>query len=89
MFGLSTQDTGYQREAVARLHLPFALLSDEKLEFASSLRLPTFEIESMKLIKRLTLIITDGQIEKAFYPVFPPDKNAEEVIDWLSQNLGS
>jgi peroxiredoxin len=89
VFGLSTQDTGYQREAVARLHLPFALLSDEKLEFASSLRLPTFEIESMKLIKRLTLIITDGQIEKAFYPVFPPDKNAEEVIDWLSQNLGS
>jgi peroxiredoxin len=84
VFGLSTQGTGYQCEAVERLHLPFELLSDEKLKFAHSLRLPTFEIESMKLIKRLTLIINNGQIEKVFYPVFPPDKNAEEVIDWLS-----
>jgi peroxiredoxin len=86
VFGLSTQDTDYQREAVERLHLPFELLSDEKLEFAHALALPTFKIDSMKLIKRLTLVINNGQIEKVFYPVFPPDKNAEEVIDWLSQN---
>lgn len=89
VFGLSTQDTGYQREAVERLHLPFELLSDEKLEFAQSLRLPTFEIGSMTLIKRLTLVINNGQIEKVFYPVFPPDKNADEVIDWLSQNTST
>jgi peroxiredoxin len=86
VFGLSTQDTGYQREVVERLQLPFELLSDEKLEFANSLRLPTFEIESMQLIKRLTLIIRNGQIENVFYPVFPPDKNVEDVIDWLSQH---
>ncbi len=84
VFGLSTQDTNYQREAVERLHLPFELLSDEQLAFAHALRLPTFQVESMTLIKRLTLIIADGVIEKVFYPVFPPDKNAEEVIAWLS-----
>lgn len=85
VYGLSTQDTAYQLEAVERLHLPFELLSDEKLDFAIALSLPIFEIESMKLIKRLTLIINKGQIEKVFYPVFPPDKNAEEVIAWLSK----
>lgn len=84
VFGLSTQDTGYQREAVERLHLPFELLSDERLDFAGALRLPTFEVASMTLIKRLTLILFNGVIEKVFYPVFPPDKNAQEVIDWLS-----
>ncbi len=71
---------------VERLHLPFELLSDSELKFARALRLPTFEVESMTLIKRLTLIILDGRIEKFFYPVFPPDENAEEVIGWLSQN---
>ena len=86
VFGLSTQDTDYQREAVERLHLPFELLSDERLVFANALRLPTFVVESMVLIKRLTLIICDGRIERVFYPVFPPDKNADEVINWLSQN---
>ncbi|CAG0936905.1 Hexitol phosphatase B [Thermoflexales bacterium] len=83
VFGLSTQDTDYQREAVARLHLPFELLSDASLEFAGHLRLPTFEVDGVTLIKRLTLIINAGRIEQVFYPVFPPDKNAEEVIDWL------
>jgi peroxiredoxin len=83
VFGLSTQDTAYQREAAERLHLPFELLSDTALEFASRLQLPTFEFEGMTLIKRLTLIATNGRIEKVFYPVFPPDKNAAEVIDWL------
>jgi peroxiredoxin len=84
VFGLSTQDTGYQREAVERLHLPFELLSDEDLAFANALDLPTFEVEGMMLIKRLTLVIHDGRIEKGFYPVFPPGENAEEVVAWLS-----
>ena len=86
VFGLSTQATDYQREAVERLHLPFELLSDERLALAIAWRLPTFAVESMVLLKRLTLIICNGRIEKVFYPVFPPDKNAEEVINWLSQN---
>jgi peroxiredoxin len=85
VFGLSTQPNSAQREAAERLHLPFELLSDEHLNFASALRLPTFKVESMTLIKRLTLVIADGLIEKVFYPVFPPDRNAEEVIQWLSQ----
>ena len=84
VFGLSAQDTHYQREAVARLHLPFELLSDEKLAFARALRLPVFSVDGMTLIKRLTLILLDGVIEKVFYPVFPPDQNAEEVARWLT-----
>src|SRR5215216_3472075 len=83
LFGLSTQDTGYQREAVERLHLPFAILSDEQLRLARALELPTFETAGMTLLKRLALVIDDGVITKVFYPVFPPDKNAEEVIAWL------
>lgn len=87
LFGLSTQSTEYQQEAVERLHLPFELLSDSELAFARALRLPTFEIEGLVLIKRLTLILSGGKIEKLFYPVFPPDKNAQEVVAWLSGNL--
>ena len=83
VFGMSTQDTDYQREAAVRLHLPFALLSDAELAFAGALDLPTFEVDGMVLLKRLTLIIEDGRIEKVFYPVFPPDKSAEEVVGWL------
>lgn len=83
VFGLSTQTTEYQREAVERLRLPFPLLSDEELSLVRALRLPTFEAASMTLIKRLTMILNDGRIEKVFYPVFPPDRNAEEVIGWL------
>jgi len=86
VFGLSTQDTEYQGEAAGRLHLPFELLSDEQLEFARALNLPTFEADSMTLLKRITLIVDSGRIEKVFYPVFPPDKNAQEVIEWLSRN---
>jgi peroxiredoxin len=86
VFGLSTQDTDYQREAVERLHLPFELLSDEELSFAKALQLPTFTVDSMVLIKRLTLIIRNGVIAKVFYPIFPPDKNVEEVVNWLSQH---
>jgi peroxiredoxin len=84
VFGLSPQDTAYQREAAERLHLPFELLSDEKLAFARALKLPTFEVAGMRLIKRLTLIARDGVIGKVFYPVFPPDRNAGDVLDWLS-----
>jgi peroxiredoxin len=84
--GLSTQTSSYQREAVERLHLPFALLSDAELAFTRALQLPTFEVAGMTLIKRLTLIITNGKIVKVFYPVFPPDQNAAEVLTWLSEH---
>ncbi len=83
VFGLSTQSTEYQREAAGRLLLPFKLLSDEKLTFAKALDLPTFEVEGMTLIKRLTLLIHGGRIETVFYPVFPPGENAREVAEWL------
>ena len=83
LFGLSTQDSDYQREAATRLHLPFAILSDAELELTRALKLPTFTIAGMTLMKRLTLVIDDGVITKVFYPVFPPDQNAEEVIGWL------
>jgi peroxiredoxin len=85
VFGLSTQDSAYQREAVERLHLPFAVLSDERLELARALKLPTFKVAGMMLLNRMALVIDDGVITKVFYPVFPPDKNAEEVIAWLRQ----
>jgi peroxiredoxin len=83
LYGLSTQDTAYQQEAASRLHLPFAILSDEKLALTRALKLPTFVTSGMTLLKRMALVIDDGVIVKAFYPVFPPDKNAEDVIAWL------
>ena len=88
IFGLSTQTTEYQREVVERLHLPFPLLSDSHLALTRALRLPTFEFEpyeaeSSTHLKRMALVIRDGRIEKVFYPVFPPDRNAEDVIEWL------
>jgi peroxiredoxin len=86
LFGLSTQNTEYQSEAVKRLELPYPLLSDSELKFVQALRLPTFRFSSMTLIKRLTLIIDDGCITKVFYPVFPPDKSAEQTLEWLIQN---
>jgi len=86
VFGLSTQDINSQVEAVKRLKLPFELLSDERLEFVRSLRLPTFEISTMTFVKRVTLILYKGIIEKVFYPVFPPDRNAYEVAQWLREN---
>ena len=86
VFGLSTQSSSYQQEVAERLHLPFLLLSDESLKFSSALVLPTFQIDGMVLIKRLTLIIKAGRIEKFFYPVFPPNENAEQVINWLRVN---
>ena len=83
VFGLSTQDSAYQREAVERLHLPFPILSDKHLMLTTAIRLPTFEVAGMILLKRLALVIDDGIITKVFYPVFPPDRNAEEVVAWL------
>ncbi len=83
VFGLSTQDTDYQKEMVARLEVPFEVLSDQKLELTRALRLPTFEVEGATLLKRLTLVISERRIEKVFYPVFPPDEHAMEVILWL------
>ena len=87
MFALSTQDPAYQREAAERLHLPFAILSDEHFKLTQALSLPTFETHGMTLLKRLTLVIGDGVIEHVFYPVFPPDKNAGDVLAWLRSRM--
>jgi peroxiredoxin len=84
LFGLSTQDTAYQREAADRMHLPFPILSDDRLRLTEILRLPTFQTSGMTLLKRLTLVIDAGKIEHVFYPVFPPDRNASDVIAWLA-----
>jgi peroxiredoxin len=83
VYGLSTQDTAYQHEAAERLHLPFAILSDQRVDLARAIKLPTFTTSGMTLLKRMALVIDDGVITKVFYPVYPPDKNAEEVIEWL------
>jgi peroxiredoxin len=83
LFGLSTQDTGYQREVVDRLHLPFAILSDAGLQLTGALLLPTFAVAGMTLLKRMVLIVDDGVVAKAFYPVFPPDESAAVVTAWL------
>ncbi len=83
VFGISVQDSVFQKKIAERLHLPFELLSDQDLVLAEALSLPTFEVEGTRLLRRLTLIVADGQIQKVFYPVFPPDKNAEEVVQWL------
>lgn len=85
LFGLSTQSPEYQLEAATRLHLPFSLLSDEALELTRAMNLPTFVTSGMTLLKRLTLVISNGTIEHVFYPVFPPDRSARDVISWLSE----
>lgn len=86
VFGLSTQTSEYQTEARDRLHLPFELLSDAELRLKKLLRLPTFSIDGLELYKRLTLVITEGRIDTVFYPVFPPDRNAGDVLAWLKEN---
>jgi peroxiredoxin len=83
MFGLSTQDGNYQREVAERLHLPFPILSDAELDLALALHLPMFMAAGMTLLARMALVVENGVIVKVFYPVFPPDKNAEEVVAWL------
>ncbi|GKZ25850.1 hypothetical protein AbraIFM66951_002851 [Aspergillus brasiliensis] len=83
VFGLSTQSTDYQKEAHDRLHLAYSLLSNDKLEFIQALRLPTFEWEGRTLSKRITLAIEGGKVVHHWYPVFPPDRNVDDVLHWL------
>jgi peroxiredoxin len=84
VFGLSTQTSEYQREMRERLHLPFEVLSDAQFKLCDALRLPTFEVEGTRLLKRLTMILRGGRIEHVFYPVFPPNESADQVIFWLA-----
>ncbi|MFJ9368962.1 MerR family transcriptional regulator [Nocardia sp. NPDC101769] len=84
VFGLSSQDIEYQSEVVDRLNLPFGLLSDTSFRLAAELSLPTFESDGRDLYKRLTLVVRDGVIEHVFYPVFPPDRHADQVLEWLA-----
>lgn len=86
VYGLSSQDSGYQNEVVDRLGLPFDMLSDPTLELAATLGLPTFEAAGSRLFKRLTLVVRDSVIEHVFHPVFPPDQHAEQVLAWLREN---
>ncbi|MCS0503483.1 peroxiredoxin [Ancylobacter mangrovi] len=86
VFGLSTQDSAYQRELAERLHLPFPILSDEALAFRRALGLPTFEVDGMVLLKRMALIADEATITHVFYPVFPPDRNAADVLAWPRAN---
>ena len=86
VFGLSTQDNIYQAEMASRLHLPFPVLSDDKLTLTHALKLPTMQVAGQSLIKRLALIVDGGRIRHVFYPVFPPDRNAGDVLGWLQAN---
>jgi peroxiredoxin len=86
LFGLSTQTTAYQREMADRLHLPFPVLSDANLALTTALRLPTMQVAGMTLLKRLALVIDGAVISKVFYPVFPPDRNAADVLAWVKAN---
>ena len=86
VFGLSTQNNEYQTEMASRLHLPFPVLSDDKLKLTRALDLPTMQVAGLTLIKRLALIVDDGRITHVFYPVFPPDRNAADVLAWLKEN---
>ncbi len=89
LFGLSTQELDYQREAAGRLHLPFALLLEASLQLTHAMKLPTFETAGMTLLKRFTLVIDRGVVEHVFYPVFPPDRSASDVIGWLTRRAGT
>jgi peroxiredoxin (alkyl hydroperoxide reductase subunit C) len=91
VFGVSTQTPDYQREAATRLGLPYPLLSDSALALTRAISLPTFEFEpygseSSVHLKRMAMVIRDGVVEKVFYPIFPPDRNAEQVVTWLREN---
>ncbi len=87
VFGLSTQTSDYQQEAVCRLHLPYPLLSDHQYHFIDALKLPTFTWQNQRLNKRLTIIVLDGKIQHIFYPVFPPDTHIHQVIQWLNTHV--
>jgi peroxiredoxin len=85
VFGVSSQTTEYQKEFITRNQIPYEILSDENFSLTEALKLPTFDYNSMRLIKRLALFVKDSVIQKVFYPVFPPDKNAEEVLTWMQR----
>ncbi len=87
VFGLSSQSPAVQKEFVERNHISFPILSDENHSLADSLNLPTFAFEGERLIKRMAFFIQNGKIQKVFYPVFPPDKNADEVLAWIRSSL--
>ncbi|KAI4755564.1 thioredoxin-like protein [Aureobasidium sp. EXF-3400] len=89
IFGLSTQSTSYQQEAKTRLNLPYELLSDENLDFVEALSLPTIDWQGRKLTKRITLAMVEGKIVKVWYPVFPPDQSAQQVLEWLAEEKTS
>jgi peroxiredoxin len=87
VYGLSSQSSAYQAELVERLHLPFPMLSDEPGLLADALRLPTFAAEGQpRLYARLTLVVDDGVVEHVFYPVFPPNTHAQQVLEWAREH---
>ncbi|MES2751574.1 MAG: peroxiredoxin [Pseudomonadota bacterium] len=86
VFGISTQDSAYQREMAERLHVPFQILSDSDLALTRAMKLPSMDVAGLTLIKRLALVIDDAKITHVFYPVFPPDRNAGDVLAWLQGN---
>lgn len=88
VYGLSSQDSAYQAELSQRLDLPFTILSDSRLRLADLMQLPTFEVNGKPLYKRLTVIVSGGRVEHVFYPIFPPDRHANEVLNWLRANHG-
>jgi peroxiredoxin len=89
VYGLSVQDTDYQKEMVERLRVGFPVLSDNLMEFGRALRLPTMEAAGMTLYKRLTLVLRHGRVEHVMYPVFPPDENAAEALAWIRARLAT
>lgn len=85
VLGASTEESAYQREAAERLALPFPLVSDARLRLARAWRLPVFEVAGRVLLRRLTMLLRGGMVERVWYPVFPPDRHATEVLDSLRQ----
>jgi len=83
IFGVSTQSPAYQAEVQSRLNLPYDLLSDEILEFQEALKLPTFEWEGGKVLRRSMIAVEGGKVIKWWYPVFPPDRGVDDLIEWL------
>lgn len=86
VYGLSVQSQVVQKEFAVRNHMTFPILSDDQYLFTNKLKLPTFDFEGERLVKRMAFFIRNGSIQKVFYPIFPPDKNAEEVLSWLNAN---
>ena len=83
VYGVSSQDSGHQREVVERLNLPFSMLADPDFTLAGELDLPTFDAGGRRLYRRLTLVVGDGRVEHVFYPIFPPNEHARQVLAWL------